>query len=509
MKGWIRVFLIVIFLGTLIFPATLDELIDPMLNKCQFVLGSSFYKSSLRHTTYSGGVKLPSVYEKRYFVLPSVSYGLSDKLQLDISGVYMFPQEFADHTLDPTYLLEINSQENYDLGLRYRVRENLEVNLSGSIKNLSEGTEDMYLSLSRSSTLIRNKKTTFTLEGTWLSGKDHKSDPVKSDLNGLLSPLLDRKQLKISAGMEYSEYKIDYDNSSIIFYSIHESNTKFDYLIVYPSFSYGLGRKLQAGLTLFYYFPFTVYENSFLERGYRNDVKKTSNRISSHYGIKIDLNYRPSTHFQLSVYARYYTAKRYSEQTVYYYFPEDEPKETYGTFNYPARSSFIASTSLNWISKPKSAGVTLKPDLNGLRGPLLNKKQLRLYLSCSHYQINTGNDFDDYKSNTLRARAIYGLFRNLNIGIYYRIAFVDDLLGNMINDTDINIYDNLSFKASFRFRKKVELYLNLDMRDSMYNSFPFIDDLSFINYYQNYRDLDNGHLGGIPSITLGIFWLLN
>jgi len=480
-------FLLVVSLSS-VFAATLDELHKPLLDKDQWRADAhthfAFYDIRARDDPLTSAADYEAYDYFYYQLIPSLYYGITDKLQLKLTTDFTTPYNY-----DSKQYLEGNgpltsskSNTEYDNSfteaITWRPQESWEVSFSSS-QGFSK-TRDYdydYTSIEFERTDSKSDAYSFMTGASWLSAPraGNKTAANRPDLDGLLTSLLDEGQIKISLPVGYHLYDgkvtVDADQPAPDV-EWQTYNTKMHTFYLRPAFYYGIKDNLQADLN-FYWYPATVNRNKMVGYTYSFDgvdvfeaFSTTKSRQLNHFTPQLTFTHRPDSQLQWYVqgYYDYDTARsNYNYQSY-----------TNGVLGFDSSSENKLKDSIlsgivgfTWITLPEKAGEKLSANLDGLKNPLLEKHQVKLDFSYTATRYRTdsatgASTRDEY--HRLYTKATYGLLDILQTYFYTTFTINHDY---MLTSSPTSIYKyiyplrgDFGIGMTYRPRQDFELYLD-------------------------------------------------
>ncbi|MEW6170274.1 MAG: hypothetical protein AB1472_01740, partial [Candidatus Omnitrophota bacterium] len=365
---------------------------------------------------------------------------------------------------------------------------------------------------------------TLTLGGTWLTNPkaSFEENTYMSDLDGLKGPLLDKAQAKLYLDLKmtwqesvrgsYSD-PLNFTNQMLpdntgVFFAGRVAEKMYSVSFM-PKISYGLNDATQIDFSWRYWFPYhkNYNEETILFGGGRPSlttmalISDATRNFSGKYkyysqfnpALKITRRYNP----QLEVYLDldYLQYKDRFGGSASLYVGAIAPAVAGGVF-FPAGGQFyfpdvpssvlrerVKNTNLTlggtWVSFPKLKIYHLLPDMDGLKGPLLEKGQIRVDASLtkgagSYKYSFEGNSPASYVYNyrfhnyTLNSALSYGLKNNFQIGINlsYRFPYryswdFANEVGLPYNSFQLKFRDYWSSGLQIKYRPLIDLETRL------------------------------------------------
>jgi hypothetical protein len=475
-----------------IFAATLDELHKPLLDQgrwradaeTEFIYAGLFDRSDpfTSPATYSD-------YDYWYFLLdPAIYYGLTDKLQLKLSTEFTIPfnYDYTQYQEGTGPLSSTKSTAKYNNYLSetitWRPQESWEFSFSPSQEFIKTRQDDYNYAageLDRS----RSKYSLYSVmaAATWLSAPQagNKTAANRPDLDGLLNPLLDEGQIKISLPLGYLLYDGDTrqdTEEAAPSVDWQAGDIKMPSFYIRPAFFYGIKDNLEMDLN-FYWYPPSVNGNKMLTYLY------------SYNGVNVNEAYISTKSKELTHLTPQATlTHRLNSQLQWYatgYYDYDTSRSNYGYQTYTNGALGVDTNSENkfkysvisgavgftWISLPEKSGEKLSANLDGLKNPLLEQRQLRLDFSYTATRnrsdsATSASTRDDY--NTFYAKVTYGLMDMLQAYFSTHFTLTHAYL---YDSTPTSIYKYIYpfenyFGAglTYRPRQDFELYLTSIIR---------------------------------------------
>lgn len=462
------VFTIFILIGWIgLNSVTLNEFLHPLLQKGQwsFHLGGRFYGTEyFTFVVFEGKSKeiIPDFAMNSGFAV-----GLTSNLELSIKGLYDFPLSIYRSSAG---IGEENKIKNISGRLRYRPGSRFELSASLNWGRLDERSEMNYNTPYHNLFLREMKTTVFSLEGIWFSGDVKESGVFRSDLNGLLHPLLKAGQWRLKGSMTFMENRGIWSDTALYLPESCREESESRNLRMGVGAAYGIYRRMQFELDCFGYFPYTehkegfsVYSESGTESGF---IRNAQYRFFPVISGRLRTTWRPSSCIQI-----------YGEAGIHTYTMKEG--QDYSYFEGPITNT-VSSGSLdadpfryrewkfilvgNFVTRAKK-DLPLQPDLNGIHHPLLEKKQWRGDWLI-YYQEN--NSSWNYPFWLFQIRSTWGIFDTLQCSVYWGEQFYS-MFGGPYESEDI-----FGFELRSRHDNKMELFFSVNQRpaDEWIHAFP-------------------------------------
>ncbi len=418
MKKYFTALLLTAALGTgAAQAATLAELNGPLLGKDQWELNAltdiGYYKESFRQKNDDGTAEKAKYDYTQASLRPDVTYGLTDKLSLMVQESYLVPYNFRvnDYNIPAgggTYYKNSYLVRNtLTSALTWRPSEPWEFYFSGSRGYANRGSQTGDLpkgSGDFGSQGAHAYNTTLTAQATWLSNPKAgaKTANNRADLDGLLNPLLDRGQFKTSLILNYyADYTRAHRYDAASGGTHFTANRSYSQeLLASPSLQYGLRDNLQLQASADLTIPNASYDSS------RNHI--VQNLTTLQYSMSKSralAGYVPSLRItnrinnRLQCYATgSYSYQKTSERSL--------PTSGAASSTVYGRETASIGIGADWVSRPQKDGRQLAADLDGLKKPLLEKRQYRISASYT-----TGKQRDWTQGGASEA--------GLNTNLYY------------------------------------------------------------------------------------------
>lgn len=466
---------------------TLDELQHPLLAKGQITVQADYGQFSFERAVAGVGFQPYTYFEPPdHIVLPTISLGISRKVQFNVSGTYLFPvlrsyATFPDSgsSIDSHWLVKslqaevvVRPSDRMEIGVAY---------LTGRSRY------DSAFPSGNGSTVVDTFTTNaLQVRGIWLPQPDRESRPLRADLDGLTGPMLRRHRAKFEWNMLWRRYgSTDYESDPLDAGGYISDTVRSSDMRVRVGAGYSAAGRLQVTSDVYWQPPFTVAEPIFVHDVFSGEVHDRvddeSRRLSDVFGWRVNTRWRPAARIEA------FAETTYEHQSV---------------LNGPATPSpssdnfrqLRVSTGATWLSRSPAAGAPLEADLNGLYRPLLERNQLRLDAVLHLLRDHTNNVPADEK--LWRVGAALGVWSFMQANVYAgRFDLGDGLLGK-----------GTSFRAGVRIRPvtRVEAYATLN-----YHPLTSIDRYpAFIlprdSFARSYLDFTDTTYEDDASIHIGV-----
>ncbi len=488
-----------------VFATTLKELYHPLLNSGQFKLSPFFKMYNIKY--YYAGIDQSSgsYIHPNFSWFPHIAYGFKDNLQFSIKGTHLIPKEFSCPIPDEEWWYHKEKTRLYSVlsELVYRPSEKFEWYIS-ALWGQSKTDENYARTIGINAKQVEDHHTNvLTFRGTWLSNPTHSYKSIKSDLNGLHHPLLDKGQLIAQPEIQISWYDYSYHYSDDSTPDYFRKNSEIAQIYIIPSITYGVTDKFQITGSIFYCFPY--YVNSYFEgrQTWPDDSWKTienkREKFTKNMGTKLRFINRFSSRFEILLDTSYYQYEtNYRVKINRYRNGEIQPEYSYeGGTVFKIRSIKLGGS---WISKAKKQGTPLTANLNGLNHPLLEKNQIKIDSFIYHeYYERYKEDFIFY---FIDAQATYGIMDSLQFSGSIGSSFYKSYFTRFKYENDFT--GNLTIK--FRHNENIEVYLAANFSPLKPIRFPPF----FYPYYEldfEYINFQDNHYGENFNLNLGIILL--
>jgi hypothetical protein len=463
---------------------TLDELQDPLLTKGQVTIHADDGQFSFERAVAGVGFQPYTYFEPPYHILlPTVSLGVSRKVQFNVSGTYLFPGlrssatfpgagSSIDHWLVKSLQAEVvvRPSDRMEIGVAY---------LTGRSRY------DSAFPSGNGSTVVDTFTTNaLQVRGVWLPQPDRESRPLRADLDGLTGPLLRRHRAKLEWNVLWRRYgSTDYESDPLDAGSYISDTVRSSDMRVRVGAGYSAAERLQVTSDVYWQPPFTVADPIFVHDVFAGEdrVDDESRRLSDVFGWRLNTRWRPAVRVEA------FAETTYEHESV---------------LNGPATRSpgsddfrqLRVSAGATWLSHSPAAGAPLAADLSGLYRPLLERNQLRLDAVLHFLRDCTNSIPTDEK--LWRVGATLGVWSFMQANVY----------AGRFNLGDGLFEKGTSFGAGMRIRpaKSVEAYATLN-----YHPLTSIDRYpAFIlprgSFARSYLDFTDTTYDDDASIHIGI-----
>jgi len=488
-----------------VFATTLKELHHPLLSSGQFKLSPFFKIYNIKYYYASIDQYSGSYIHTNFSWLPQIAYGFKDNFQFSIKGTYLLPKEFSHPVPFEEWWYHKEKTKLYSLlsELVYRPSGKFELYIS-ALWGKSKINSNYTKTIGINAVEVKDYHTNIlTLRGTWLSNPTHSYKIIKSDLEGLHHPLLDKGQMKVQPEIQISWYDYSYYNSDDTTPDYLRENTEIANIYFKPSITYGVTDRFQIEGNIFYCFPYHVDSYSEGRLTWQNNswkkIKNKRTKFTENTGTKFRLINRFSSRCELFLDALYYQYKiNYRVKIKEYRNGTLQPEYSYeGGTVFKIRSIKLGGS---WISKTKKQATPLTTNLDGLNHPLLEKNQIKIDSFIYHeYFKKYKEDFIFY---FIDAQATYGVMNSLQFSGSIGCSFYKNYFTRFKYEKDFA--GNLTIK--FRHKENIEIYLAANFSPLKTIRFPpFIQpyyelDFKYINFQDN-------HYGENFNLNLGIILL--
>jgi hypothetical protein len=467
---------------------TLDELQRPLLAAhaatVQMDYGQFAFESA------SVGVEFPAFtyFDPPYYsVVPGVSFGISRKVQVNVSGAWL-PPILRSETIGANAASILQSHwlvKSVRADMVARPSEQLEIGAT------------YFTGRSRYDGAFRNGNGTTTNErvttdglqirGVWLPRPDRESRRLRADLDGLTGPLLRRHRTivtwdaawrrygsTLTEGLGADEYTDD----------AHSTDTR-----VRTGAGWGATERLQLNADAYWQPSFSVDNSVFVHDAVVGEVHTRVDDRSRHFsgvfGGRASARWRPAARLEA------FGDMTYEHQSV----RQGAVTGVDGRDNFQ-QAGF--TSGVTWLSRSPDASAPWLANLSGLYRPLLEPRQLRLdaVVRARQEQVNG----QQTRGTLWRTRATMGVWSALQASVYAgRFDFGDQLLEH-----------GTSFGGELRFRPtgKIEAYGALNYHPmTAFGRYPaFL--LSRGSIFRAFLDLTDTAYEDDASIHVGVRLLL-
>lgn len=477
---------------------TLDELNNPLLNKGQWRFDGEAEYDYAKTQSRSDDALVPAgsynaaTETNIYSFSPDISYGLTDKIQLSLNTAWMLPYRYGYTVYTPAGPTDYAHNKSWynaqwSENITWRPSQSWEFYLTPTQAIGKDDSHDIDLATGledRSRT--RNISYGATTGLTWLSNPQpgNKTSHNRADLDGLINPLLNKKQVRVSLPITYqhgsSTDRGDTDLGPGDVTNWNKTRTRLNSLIVTPAVSYGIMDRLQADISFEYQIPklgtYHMIGQSYDESGGNADYRLIHyrSRTQSAYSPNIRLTHRFNQNLQWYISGDYQYSKGHANTDYFWYRngPIFFEMHNEGTF---VRDTVTTGLGLTLISSPKREGRPLASDLDGLKNPLLEKRQIRLDLSCDYQrQRYLASDTYSYRYDNyiLESTLTYGILDKLQGYLSAEVQPHYSFPVTQLATTESNIYPlGYLFGAGLTYRpnQRFELYIQASISPNRYN----------------------------------------
>jgi len=438
-----------------LFATSLDELDHPLLNKGQLLLSPSYdvNYSSYDFDTYTiyparrTELDYDWSYWKNTFGIDAL-YGLNNSSQLRFGAKYNLNYnydfsytQYDSSTSSAGWAWEDTEVKYYlpfqiDAGLKLRLSDAVEEEIYYKYERYNTDTHIRY-GTSPAVTAADKTETSnsysqeLNAKLTYLSGPHLNRDKfLRSDLDGILHPLLEKDELRIDfdvafldENLGYRYYKDNYDRLS---------TEKTQRISFGNSLTGGLTDSVQARVDFRYYLPYDhrVKLDYYTIGAYYDYTFKYHDA----YDIGGNIRERFTQNLDLSMDC-FFQTWRARGSNDHYYYSGNGVLPTY-PFNYGMRKNlYKIRAGGTYLTDAKKDRGKLRPNLEGLNRPLLEKNQF-MASAFFNYQLFLWNAHNEAEPNLLRyrytgnsfsidGRLTYGITDKLeaNIGAVYEFPY--------------------------------------------------------------------------------------
>ncbi|MEW6170457.1 MAG: hypothetical protein AB1472_02715, partial [Candidatus Omnitrophota bacterium] len=334
-----------------------------------------------------------------------------------------------------------------------------------------------------------DKTTEFNTGVTWLSNPKpgNKTNNNRSDLDGLINPLLNKGQIKASFETIYQVWdsRIDTDTDpigAILLVTQSMWKARSYSTTLNPSLSYGLLNNLQVDVGLDYRLPrsnhfqwdLDNYIGILLLNNFQKQTTLLNSSILKGYAPYLSFTHRIGSQFQWSIANQFDYKKWRANQDSRIYINNILINSLVADAKTIERS-FIPGFKFTWITKPKKQGGPLVSDLDGLKQPLLEKKQVRLdFAWAMHKELSWTGEAQSYRRKyyDIGGKVSYGILDILQIYFLTNIRTVYGYsldLGTNSNKFINPISPTLGMGITYRPKKNFELFFrsSVTLRDPL------------------------------------------
>ncbi|MDD5236822.1 MAG: hypothetical protein PHU91_04095 [Candidatus Omnitrophica bacterium] len=419
--------------------ATLDELNNPLLRKNEWRFDPevefNYLQDDARSHTFASTGEHSELNYYSFSLQPDAYYGISNNLQLSVTTNLILPYQYDYFTYLDTGATDAYAKYRTDYAnliteeLKWRPNQAWEFHFTPQQVFLKSDAHTLaFTSSTGLNTKSRMSGYVFTTGATWLSDPKpgNRTTNNRADLDGLVGSLLDKKQVEVNLDIMYSwlrqaaNYSIEPVPAPIVADQTAAKDNTFS-LSVNPDLNFGILDNLEldtgADVTIpkLAYGKTHSYAYSSSVAGLVESVGTDKDYALCDYSLFALLKHRVHPQLQLYVRGDYDYSRTRSEERTDTYLNGVLSGTTDGSST-TTYKTLSATLGLYWISKPKKQGRPLAPDLDGLKRPLLEKRQVRLDLSFkawrNRFKYSNSSSFQQ-NAFTINTQVTYGLVDTL------------------------------------------------------------------------------------------------